>query len=215
MGNGININVGGDLPRRVYLTRIVTDFARPQMRSGFKIPNIKEHVSKHRYDYIKDILTIAKAYHVAGKPDPRWTDKEKGKIREIPNMGSFEEWRTYIGGMLVMIGKLDFLGNNEDVLTDSESLNVDGEVLLLKINGTIGEDEFTASDIIKNNIYDGLVPPYVLENEKSASKKLGKFFSHIKGRVFSSGCKIIATRNVMHVQKWVVKIVKQESQTQF
>jgi hypothetical protein len=117
--------------------------------------------------------------------------------------------------MLVMIGKYGFLGNNEEVLEDSESLNVEGELLLIKINEAIGQGEFTASDIIKNRSYEEFIPPYILENEKSASKKLGKFFSHIKGRVFSSGHRIIPTRNVMHVQKWVVKYVEQKPQTEF
>jgi len=216
MGNGININIGGDLPRRVYLTRIVTDYARPQMRSDFKIPNIKEHVSKNRYEYIKDILTIAKAYHKSNKPSPTWIDGNTGKTKEIPNMGSFEEWRSYIGGMMVMIDKINFLGNSEDILADSEALNVEGEMLLKMINDTIGEDEFTASDIVKrqDGRFNEFIPPYILENEKTAPKKLGKFFSHIKGRVFSSGYKIIAPRNVMHVQKWVVKHVEQKLQTQ-
>ena len=215
MGNGININVGGDLPRRVYLTRIVTNYARPQMRTGFKIPNIKEHVSKNRYKYIRDILIIAKAYHNAGCPDPKWRDKESQKEKEIPAMGSFEEWRRYIGGMMVMINKTSFLGNNETILENSETLNVEGEQLLMKINEIMGEGEFTSSDIIKHqtHIFDEFIPPYILENEKSAPKKLGKFFSHIKGRVFSSGYKIVASRNVMHVQKWVIKYTEQQTQT--
>ena len=72
MGNGINLNIQGDMPRRIYLTRLITDTARPQMRTGFKIPDIKQHVIDHRYEYIKDVLVIAKAYHNAGCPQPKW-----------------------------------------------------------------------------------------------------------------------------------------------
>jgi hypothetical protein len=220
IGNGINLNIGGDLPRRIYLSRIVTSSARPQQRSGFKIPKIKEYVSEHRYEYIRDILTIAKAYHNAGCPKPVFTD-ELLRTMEIPAMGSFEEWRDYIGGMMVYIGKIHFLGNMEDVLQDSEAQNSEGEELLENIYKNLGSAEFTAKQIVSASttgqvplfIYDEFLPTYIASDTTGGrSKKLGRFFVRIKGRVFASGYKLVYMRESRHTQHWSVAYIEQTAQ---
>jgi hypothetical protein len=204
-GNGINLNIQGDMPRRIYMCRIITDTARPQNRTGFKIPQIKQYVLDHRYEYIRDILIIAKAYHNAGCPIPSADDK-------IPAFGSFEAWRDYIGGMMVFIGCKEFLGNMEDMLSDIESKGTDEENLLEKIYLVFGSSEFLSSAIIndKEKRFDELLPPYILDEKGSKVKKLGNYFSRMRDRVFPNGYKIRLSRSVMHVQRWEVVFIKKE-----
>jgi hypothetical protein len=219
MGNGINLDIKGDLLRRIYLSRLITDVARPQQRTDFKIPDIKKHTLDHRYEYLKDVLTIARAYHAAGCPKPEWVD-EKGKRKEIPAMGSFEEWRNYIGGIMVFIKKYRFMDNTEDVLTQYESMSSDDEVLLEAIHNSPKDQlagEFTASQVIKaayehqdGELFRSL-PGYIMadQTEASRSKKLGKHFASIRGKVFPAGYSIRQMRIVMHAVRWSINYDQQ------
>ena len=218
MGNGINLDIKGDLPRRIYMSRIITDYARPQQRTGFKIPDIKKHVLDHRYEYIRDILTIAKAYHNAGCPKPEWIDAS-GKKKEIPVMGSFETWRDYIGGMMVWIGKTKFLDNTEDLLTACELQTSDDEVLLEAIyqNDKLS-GEFSTGKLLKiayehqeSDLFKAL-PSYILSeaSENNKAKKLGNHFGKIRERIFPSGFSINQTRIKQHVVQWTVNYIKQK-----
>jgi hypothetical protein len=214
MGNGINLNIGGDLPRRIYLTRITTDSARPQLKTDFKIPDIKTHVIKHRYEYLRDILIIAKSYHNNGCPTPEWHEDVTGRLMCIPNMGSFEEWRNYIGGMMVYVGKKDFLGNMEKVLHDCEIQSNEDDELVETLFKTFGMREFTSRLIVDNYYptFKELLPNYIANEESNRAKKLGKHFSKIKGRVFPSGCKLMISRDAQHIQYYTVTKIPQSDQ---
>jgi hypothetical protein len=216
MGNGINLNVQGDLPRRIYLTRITTESARPQMKSDFKIPDIKTHTVKHRYEYLKDVLVIAKAYHNAGRPAPEWFDTKKEKTLCIPAMGSFEEWRNYIGGIMVFINKTNFLGNMNKVLCECEMQTNEDEELLEQLLLVYGINDFNAKKVISDEQrrFDSYIPPYIMKDEVNKSRKLGKHFSKIRGRVFPSGHQLVFSRESQHMQYWLVKLIPQVSQSE-
>lgn len=101
---GNNIAVGGDLPRRSYPIRIDTGLEKPSQRaeSAFQQGDLLDYVKRERGELLWAILTLGKAWFVAGMPPPT----------VAPPMGSFEQWRRTVGGIIENIaGVKGFLGN--------------------------------------------------------------------------------------------------------
>ena len=87
--NGNNIQLGGDLLRRCYWIRLDAKMSRPWERKGFKPKDLGAWVMENRGQLIAAILTMARAWYVAGCPKPT-----------TPKLGSFESWCDTVGGIL-------------------------------------------------------------------------------------------------------------------
>ena len=68
---GNNIQLGGDMPRRCYWIRMDAKCSKPFQRTGFKHKRLKEYVLKHRGELLAALLTLARAWFVAGRPEPK------------------------------------------------------------------------------------------------------------------------------------------------
>jgi len=116
IGNGNNVLLGGDLPRRCYMVNLLADSARPWQRDEkeFAHPQLLEWVSANRTRIINSILTITRAWILAGRPAPG---------EAVPRIGGFEEWRAVVGGIVVYAELPDFLGNLEEMyqLSDTDT----------------------------------------------------------------------------------------------
>lgn len=110
VATGNNIRVGGDLARRCYRIQIDAQSAEPWERKDFAIPNLRGYVMQHRGQILADLLTIARAWFAAGQPE----------APDLPTLGSFEEWRRIIGGMLHYAGVAGFLANLRDLYEDAD-----------------------------------------------------------------------------------------------
>jgi hypothetical protein len=100
MATGNNIQLGGDLPRRCYWIRMDARSATPWTRGGFK-HDLETWVPAHRGEIIAALLTLARAWYVAGCP-PAPTPK---------TMGSFQAWVETVGGILSHCYVEGFLDN--------------------------------------------------------------------------------------------------------
>lgn len=103
MGTGNNIQTWKDFKRRVYPIRVDAEMARPQDRpvEGFHHPNIIDWVRENRGLILSKLLTIIRAWYVAGcKPG-----------KNMPPLGSFEKWVKTIGSILQWSGVQGFLTN--------------------------------------------------------------------------------------------------------
>jgi hypothetical protein len=98
---GNNISVGEDLPRRVFTVRIDAQIGQPQMRGGFKYPDLCAHVTKVRGNIIWGILVLTRAWLAAGRPVPE----------ETPTLGNYRSWCQTLGGILANAEIKGFLGN--------------------------------------------------------------------------------------------------------
>jgi hypothetical protein len=103
--NGINLSFPGEdgsTVRRIVRARIVTDLDHPELRdpAKFKFPHLESHSKKHRDEYVGALLTLFRAYHLAGRP----------KQKMMP-MGSFEEWGALVRGVLLWLGQPDPCAN--------------------------------------------------------------------------------------------------------
>ncbi len=103
---GNNIRLRGDIARRSYRVRIDAALEQPWTRKNFRHPNLTDWVTEHRGELLAAVLTMARAWYVAGQPEA------SERMRTI---GSFEQWQTTVGGILAFAGVSSFLGNQDSV----------------------------------------------------------------------------------------------------
>ena len=187
--NGNNIRLTGDITRRAVQCLLDAKTERPELRS-FKIKPF-EMVLDNRGKYIAAILTIVRAYIVAGKPDV---------IQ--PCLASFEEWSDLLRSALVWLGKTDPLASMEVARAEDPTLQAISEVFTTLWDVTGGKP-YTAKQIIdfvfeKDVPWNDLSPvkEYIHPALREAlmnvaadqkgfltSKRLGHWLSRHKGRI--------------------------------
>jgi hypothetical protein len=102
LANGNNVALGGDIPRRCVRIRIDPKQSRPWTRTKFRFSPLLKYVLADRGKIIAALLTMVRAWFVAGQPAPATT---------IPGLGEFGVWANLVGGILAFAGVNRFLGN--------------------------------------------------------------------------------------------------------
>jgi putative DNA primase/helicase len=90
---GNNIQLVGDMTRRVILCSLNPNMERPELRRFKDRPF--DRILADRGRYVAAALTVARAYAVAGYPDP------------CPALASFEDWSRVVRSALVWLGRAD------------------------------------------------------------------------------------------------------------
>jgi hypothetical protein len=186
---GNNIRLGGDMPRRCYRVRLDANAARPWMRGGFK-HRLPEYAAENRGRIITSLLTMARAWIVAGRPEGCNTI-----------LGSFESWCGVVGGILEYAGLAGFLDNLQEMYRDTAEGEDDGEqwaAFVEAIHTELGEEAFTVKDLFKKirglyqeNLKESV--PYELgdlpekDDDRPYMTKLGKALHERAGQVFEIG----------------------------
>jgi hypothetical protein len=179
IATGNNIRLGGDLPRRCYWIRMDAKMSRPWLREGFKYPQLLAWVGEHRGEVVAHLLTMARAWYCAGRPDAG-----------IKPLGSFEDWTRVIAGILNYAGVPGFLGNLDEMYKQSDEETQQWEFFLLELWRHYGEKEFSIAQLtadlkskveLRESLPDDLAAAAesLTEDEKSKNKsgfrqKLGK-----------------------------------------
>jgi hypothetical protein len=141
LATGNNIRVGGDLARRCIWVRIDPQTSRAWKRNGFKYEDLEGHVTENRAQIISAILTIARAWFVAGK--------HTGK--SIPKLGtSFDSWAKTIGSILKFTGVDGFLGNLDKLYDEMDQENAQWEAFLRAWHAKFGNKEILVKDLATN-----------------------------------------------------------------
>ena len=105
---GNNVQLLGNLARRAAWIRLDAQLARPWQREAgkFRHADLLGWVREHRGELIAAAFTLGRAWIAAGRPGPDAT---------VPQLGSFESWRSVIGGVLRVAGIPDFLANQAEL----------------------------------------------------------------------------------------------------
>lgn len=100
--NGNNLTLKGDLARRSYLVQLDAEMAHPWERKTkeFRHPDLEKWVAEHRGELLAALLTVVRAWVIAGKPD--------GCNKVV---GGFEEWTKIVGSIISYAGVTGFLKN--------------------------------------------------------------------------------------------------------
>lgn len=150
---GNNIRLGQDMPRRCYWVRLDARSSRPWQGREFRIPNIRTYVQEHRGELLAALLTVARAWFVAGRPCAAST----------PILGSFESWCRVIGGMLCHVGDSSFLKNQESLYERAAEHDNAWESFLRVWHERLGEREYTIRELAARLDPDNLECEQVLE----------------------------------------------------
>jgi hypothetical protein len=131
---GNNIVLLGDATRRSVMCRLDPKCERPELRVFESNPI--EMVKTRRPRYVAAALTILRAYHVAGRPEPP------------EPLGSFEEWSGWVRGALIWLGKADPVATIENVRDmDPRLAALTG--VLVQWQSVIGDAAVSAHDVIE------------------------------------------------------------------
>lgn len=213
MATGVNIQLGGDMPRRCYKCRMDPDNPRPWQRTGFKHPELKIWVTEKRGDIIAAVLTLCRSWVRTRGPVPP----------DIPVIGSFEAWSKVIGGILQHAGIAGFLGNLDEMWDDADSEGEEWEAFFERWFELWQDEPRTVSSIVEylrnvdihNTIehqFQSVLPESVAESWSrpvSFTRKLGNELKHRNGRVFNSGLKLKKGGKKSHqAVTWIVKKAK-------
>jgi len=108
---GNNIMIGGDLPRRCYRITIDAGMSAPWTRDTFKYHPLLDEIAKRRGEIIANLLTMVRAWCVAGQPPPQ---------QKVAFQDDFSEWARVTSGILSFVGIDGFLGNLTEMYADAD-----------------------------------------------------------------------------------------------
>ncbi|MCK4592917.1 bifunctional DNA primase/polymerase [bacterium] len=174
---GNNVQVGGDITRRVVDIRIEPKVPQPDKRTNFVHPDLKTYLQENRLRLVRAILTCAHLWYDAGQPPPT-----------CPIFGSFEEWRRIVGGILEHAGVTGILGNRERIRETVDLDRVQWEEFLKWILKDRGIHEFTSADIeaaLKDTEYN-LIPDHLPEDLREKYEDRPSGFTRSLGKAFSA-----------------------------
>jgi len=95
-GTGNNVQIHADTSRRVCYVRMESKEERPELRTGFRYPSLRQHIRRRRSTYLSAALTILRAWFIAGRP-----------THGLQPWGSFEGWSEVVREALVFAGLPD------------------------------------------------------------------------------------------------------------
>jgi DNA primase len=223
VATGNNVQPKGDMKRRVYPVRMDAEMERPWTGRDFEIDNLRKWAEDHRGELVASLLTLARGWIAAGKPEP-----------DVELLGSFEEWTRTVGGVLQHAGVEGFLDNLETLYeqVDDETAEWAGflEALHAYFEGASKQSEreeaaFTSKELGRmiRDSYQATprfrdrgmqevveqLPDYILQKlsrGEPISRTLGNMFSHRKGRRFGPDewrIEVAYTQN--RTKRWIVR----------
>ncbi|WNG25599.1 hypothetical protein F0U62_17420 [Cystobacter fuscus] len=185
---GNNVHFAGDLSRRTLHIRLETDEERPEMRGGFRHPDLLGWVARERGRLVAAALTMLRAYFVAGCPK-----------KDLPSWGSFEGWSNLIRQVLVWTGTADPADTREELISTSDT---EANALHELLEGLLEMDPerkgMGASFILQrlevtpgsyNRLRDA-ISELLPGQAKVTAGRLGKKLANLRGRI--SGGKMLA-----------------------
>ena len=183
MSLGNNVQVKGDLTRRVYRIALRPTYSNPQDRdaSTFRHPgtsglDLLSWTRKHRAELMGAILTIVRAWFAQGQPRP---------ARGV-SFGSFEVWERITSGIVETAGMEGFLGNLKVWRSESDFDTQYWQGHLGWLREQFRENIFRAAEVRARAMADpaGYLAPPKLDDpaEKGYGKALGEAYSRLRGR---------------------------------
>ncbi len=219
IANGNNVTLAGDLPRRVYWSRMDSESVRPWAdEKQYVHPDIRNWTIEHRGEILASILILARAWIQAKRPKP-----DDG----VPKLGGFESWRDVIGGILSHAGIPGFLTNLQKMYEISDVEVPQWDLFFEVWYLLFGSDSITTRDLYnavtyameiqigdeKTTIRDALPEQFLDVCDKSGSfvRMMGHALSKRRDRRYPSGYKLVQAGEIRHAVKWKVEKVEKQS----
>lgn len=203
---GNNIVLGGDLPRRCYWIRLDAQCSEPWRNRKFRHPDLRGWVRSNRGRLLAAILTLARAWFIAGCPQP-----------STPILGSFEEWCRIVGGILEFAGISGFLGNLDELYRQSDPTIAAWEAFLIELFRQMPRSGFKVATAVARAREDAelrsTLPEDLGDFEPIASfqRRLGKALLKRVGRRYGdSGVHLVRLGTNQGAAVWAVRADKED-----
>ena len=108
---GNNLSVRGDAARRALYIELEAKEERPELRSGFRFPDLLGTATARRGEFLTALLTIHRAFIVAGCPRTN-----------VPPLGSFNEWESWVRAPLLWLGLADPVETQERLREEQDAV---------------------------------------------------------------------------------------------
>lgn len=201
IGSGNNIQLGGDLPRRCVWIRMNAKMARPWLRDTrkFKHPNLLEWVQTKRSSIIAAMLTIARAWVVAGRPG----------IATAPSLGSYESWCGILDGILNYMGVKGFLTNLGEMYQKADTEGSQWECFIGSIYDHWGDKVFTASELVQamevDTSFELALPDSIADrNNSDLNRVLGNALARHEQDIGTNGLMVQRAGSKKNAATWQV-----------
>lgn len=212
---GNNIQLGGDIARRAYWIRVDALLARPWLREEFRHHDILAWVEEHRSELLSLLLTMVRAWIVAGKP--------KGIA---PKIGSFVKWSEVIGGILTYAGVEGFLGNAAELYDSADQDIAQWDLFLFEWQKLHRDDKITAAQLkieltdlqsiykqFQNEMPDDVIK--ATDKGSRGASVLGQTLRRHADQVFPSGRKLTVVQDShTKAMKWSVITILRSAEDQ-
>lgn len=132
---GNNVQVWGDMKRRVLPARLVPDTEHPEHRTRFRHANLELWVRQNRGNLLAAALTIWRNWDAKGRP------------KATASMGSFERWAQCVGGALEAAGLPGFLSHTAQWLDSADDDAPEWAEHLAALRNKFEDTKFTALDV--------------------------------------------------------------------
>jgi hypothetical protein len=180
---GNQVQVKGDLTRRVYQIALRPPYANPQDRKAetFRHPgqsglDLGSWTRKHRRELMTAILTLVRAWFAQGSPRP---------TRGV-SFGSFEAWERITGGIIEVAGLTGFLDNLKVWRSESDFDTQYWTGHLGWLRQVFGTEPFRTAEVKAQAMASPgtyLAPPRLDDPaDKGYGKALGESYSRLRGR---------------------------------
>lgn len=152
---GNNLSLGGDLVRRTVWVTIDPGVPNPHLRTGFAIPDLEDWARRHRGELIRALLTLARAWVVAGRPT-------------VPRAGDgFARWTEAVDGILTHAGVPGTFAHIESARQDVGADDDDWADFLAAARASFGDRPWTVKELLErvNRAFDPSIPLDTLPGE--------------------------------------------------
>lgn len=165
---GNNVEVRGDMKRRVMPCRLVPRTEHPEHRTRFRYPELERWVLGNRGALLGAVLTIWRHWDAQGRPEANIS------------MGSYERWGRVIGGALEAAGITDFGASMTEWLSYSED-DDDWGTHLAQLRRRFSGQWFTVSDVA-DAIESALLarPPVKRDESRPLASQLSYAYRRIR-----------------------------------
>jgi hypothetical protein len=207
VATGNNLSLGGDMDRRVLWCTIDADMERPETRpaNSFAIPNLEAWVNDSRGELLNAMLTIVRAWAVAGRP-----------VREAETSDSFSLMTQVLQGILDHAGIPGIIGNLEAAPDLGDPEHEEWALFLQEAQQLMGDKWWTARELIEKFEQGGEfanqdalpadLADKIRHQSAGAVKSLGKLLGNHRNQL-SGGRKVTSRGGANQTMRW--KVVEQ------
>jgi hypothetical protein len=188
---GNNLQIRGDMSTRALICRLNPQCERPEEREF--TGNLKKYVLEHRQELVTAVLTILRAYFIAGCPR-----------QNIKPFGRFEEWSDLFRGALVWAG-MDDPCLTRATVEDSDTKRDQLKDLLAAWGAACGDRDLSAKEALSIDSAE-LRAAFEAIDTKLDLRRIGAFLKKNADRIEGGSCFTKTGKN-RYGTTWKVRVL--------